>query len=123
MNQRNLSNSSESKISNSSASISSNFSLIETQPSVHFSLINQFLIHTETISLFSCSHRLYSIPLEIPIFLFYYNKNIREKINFDFNILFLQIFTLLQLQIQIYFQTQNQIQFQILLNFVLSFDF
>ncbi len=62
-----------------------NFSMIETQPAVHFSLISHYLNHNESISLFRSSTRLYSIPLEIPIFLNYFNEFQSSKKYFDFS--------------------------------------
>ncbi len=59
--------------------------MLEIQPSIHFSLISQFFIHTETIQFFRCSKRLYSIPLQIPIFLHYFNDSNHEKNNFNFS--------------------------------------
>ncbi len=56
-------------------SLNRNFSLVESQPSDHFRVISQFLSHIETIQFFRSSHRLYSIPLQIPIFLNYYNES------------------------------------------------
>ncbi len=69
-------------------SLNRSFSLLESQPSVHFSLISQFLPHSSTIKLFRSSHRLYSIPLLIPIFLNYFNENQSYESSFKFQIFF-----------------------------------
>ncbi len=66
-------------------SLNQNFSLLESQPTVHVSLINKFLSHYETIQLFRSSHRLYSIPLRIPILLNYFNENAELQKSFHFN--------------------------------------
>ncbi len=59
-------------------------SFIETQPSVHFSLISHFLSHSETIKLFRSSTQIYSIPLKLLIFLNYFNELDRNKKSFNF---------------------------------------
>ncbi len=63
-------------------SLNRNFSLIESQPSVHFSLISQFLHHSSVISFFRSSQQLYSIPLSVPIFLLPRDEN---EIIYDLN--------------------------------------
>ncbi len=59
--------------------------MIETQPTAHFQLISQFLPHADSIKLFRSSNRLYSIPLEIPILLYYYNESRLWKKYFNFS--------------------------------------
>ncbi len=61
-------------------SLNQNLSFIESQPTVHFPIINEFLTHTETIYLFRSSSRLYLIPLLTPIFLHYFSeRNLWKK--------------------------------------------